>query len=267
MTSLYPYELFWGLDIYTLLIAFGFIAALILFRVLTDRARMRAKVQNICIISALMSFVGGYFFAVLFQAIYNAIATGRFSLSDNTGSTFYGGLIGGIIVFFAAYFLIGHFHLPAGEARGQISHVFNIGICSVILAHGFGRIGCLFAGCCHGYETHAWYGVWNADLGVRTVPIQLFEAMYLFALCTFLTWRELRGKRQNLAYYFVLYGVWRFVIEFFRADERGKTILPFLTPSQLIAVLMVIAGLILLVRAWFAGRTTANKATGGNYHE
>ena len=264
---MYPNELFWGLDLYTIMIALGFLAALILFRVLADRAKMRAGVQNLCVYAGLASLLGGYLFAVLFQAIYNAIETGRFSVGGDTGATFYGGLIGGVLTFLGVYFLVGHFRLPAGEARKQIPRVFNIGICGVVIAHAFGRIGCLFAGCCHGHETHAWYGIWNADLGYRTVPTQLFEALFLFALCAFLSWNDLRGKRQNFALYLVLYGVWRFGIVFFRADDRGKTIIPFLTPSQLVAVLMVVAGTALLIRHLVIARRAGKPENGESAHE
>ena len=246
---MYPYELFLGLDLYTILMAAGFLAGLILFRVLSDRAKISAGVQNLCIVAALVALVGGYFAAVFTQAIYNAIESGHFSLSSDTGATFYGGILGGIGIFLAIYAIGGRFRLPAGEAKRELPSVFNIGICGVALGHGIGRIGCLFAGCCHGQKTDAWYGIWNADLGVKTVPTQLFEAMFLFALCGFLVWRQLRGKTQNMALYLILYGVWRFGIEFFRADDRGKTIVPFLTPSQFVSILLIAVGVFLLCRA------------------
>ena len=47
----------------------------------------------------------------------------------------------------------------------------------------------------------------------------------------------------------ILYGAWRFGIEFFRADERGKTFVPGLTPSQLTAIVFVILGFVLLILA------------------
>ena len=246
---MYPNELFWGIDLYQIMIALGFLAALVYFRVLADKAKFSAALQNICIVAALLSLVGGYLSAVLFQAVYNAIKNGRFQIGNGTGSTFYGGLIGGVVTFLAVLFIGGRLRLPAGEAKREAPHVFNIAIGGVVLAHAFGRIGCLFAGCCHGHVTEEWFGIWNADLGARTVPTQLFESLFLFALCAFLTWNELRGKRQNLALYCVLYGVWRFGIEFIRADDRGKTIVPFLTPSQLIAALLALVGAALLIRA------------------
>ncbi|MBQ7375811.1 MAG: prolipoprotein diacylglyceryl transferase, partial [Clostridia bacterium] len=42
-----------------------------------------------------------------------------------------------------------------------------------------------------------------------------------------------------------IYGVWRFVIEYFRSDDRGSTLVSFLSPSQFIAVLMIIGSVAL----------------------
>ena len=247
---MYPDKLFWNLDFYTIFLGIGFFAAVVLFRVLADRAKLAAKVQNLCLGAGVASMVGGYLFAVLFQGIYNAVATGKFSISEDTGATFYGGLIGGVATFLAVYFLVGSRTLAKGEARAQIPHILNLGICSVTAAHAFGRIGCLFAGCCHGAVTSAWYGIWNAYLGAKTVPVQLFESLFLFALCVFLSVLEFRTKKRlNLSLYLILYGVWRFFIEFFRADERGKTFIPWLTPSQLTAVVFVVLGIVLFILA------------------
>ena len=46
-----------------------------------------------------------------------------------------------------------------------------------------------------------------------------------------------------MAIYLVSYGVWRFVIEFFRDDYRGNLI-PGITPSQFWSIIMVVAGII-----------------------
>ena len=50
----------------------------------------------------------------------------------------------------------------------------------------------------------------------------------------------------------IMYGVWRFIIEFFRADDRGSTIVSFLSPSQLIAVLMIAGSFgVFYLEKWF----------------
>ena len=45
----------------------------------------------------------------------------------------------------------------------------------------------------------------------------------------------------------MLYGIWRFFLEYARADYRGTTLVSFLTPSQLTAVAMVVGAVVLFV--------------------
>ena len=47
-----------------------------------------------------------------------------------------------------------------------------------------------------------------------------------------------------MSLYLVSYGIWRFVIEYFRADYRGDFI-PGLSPSQFWSILMVILGVVI----------------------
>ena len=45
--------------------------------------------------------------------------------------------------------------------------------------------------------------------------------------------------------YLISYGIWRFILEFIRTDERGG--LPGLTPSQWTSIIFVLAGVALIV--------------------
>lgn len=239
---MYPYDLFLGLDLYDLMLAVGFFAALLYLRFWGDRRNFSAGLQNLCIIGALVAMIGGYGAAVLTQAVYNWLESGTFEVVSGTGATFYGGLVGGAILFLAVYFLAGHFVLRDGLAKKRFFEMSEIAAGSIALAHGFGRLGCLFAGCCHGKVTDAWYGVYNYYLDAKTVPVQLFEAMFLFALAAFLTYRLYRGLRGNLGLYLIGYAVWRFLIEYLRADDRGETFIRALSPSQLTAILLALLG-------------------------
>jgi phosphatidylglycerol:prolipoprotein diacylglycerol transferase len=116
---------------------------------------------------------------------------------------------------------------------------------AILVAHGFGRLGCLFAGCCHGAETDAWYGIYmhtNAFGYTKVVPTQLFEALFLFALfavCFYLVMKK--DFKYNFTVYLICYGIWRFIIEFFRADNRGSFV-EGVSPSQFWSIVMVVAG-------------------------
>ena len=52
-----------------------------------------------------------------------------------------------------------------------------------------------------------------------------------------------KKKSYLLPIYMVAYGLWRFVAEYLRADDRGATVVDFLSPSQLISVLLIAGGL------------------------
>lgn len=259
---MYPYNLITfpdgsGISLYEIFILIGVIAAIILFRILADRRKMPAKLQNLILIGGVVSFIVGYLSAVLFQAIYNAIDTGNFSVGRNTGSTFYGGFIGGALCMLLIYFIGGR--LLCGKGGDHIAwfHIFvNIAAACIPLAHGFGRIGCLTAGCCHGGETDAWFGItqwveitpghygWQ-----KVVPIQLFEAIFLFILAAVLILLVWKGNGFELPIYLAGYGVWRFIIEFFRTDDRGASFIPFLSPSQTTAVLLIIIAAAIFIAA------------------
>ena len=74
------------------------------------------------------------------------------------------------------------------------------------LGHGFGRIGCLMAGCCHGIASE--HGIYFPELGHKALPTQLYEALFLFALAAFL-WRIVTHTRGlGPAVYFTAYGIW-----------------------------------------------------------
>ena len=242
---MYPYSVFLGLDLYTIFLCVGIIAALVTFRVFSDRQKMYWKLQNFTIVTGVAAIVCGYGSAVLFQGLYNFLAdtSKGFVLNNSTGSTFYGGLIGGVASFLLIYFTVGAFVFKDKIHTKNFFHIANIAAASISVAHAFGRLGCLMAGCCHGAETDAWYGVYFVYYKIKAVPIQLFEAIFLFALFAFFCFRIVKKKSYNLPLYMMLYGIWRFSVEFLRADDRGATIISFLTPSQLIAVLMVLGSI------------------------
>ena len=77
------------------------------------------------------------------------------------------------------------------------------------------------------------------------------ESAFLFLLCAFLVWRLTKKKPFGTVsgWYMVLYGVWRFVIEFFRSDERGAV--GALSTSQFISLFVFAGGVALLLLVKF----------------
>lgn len=240
---MYSKELFLGLHLYEILITVGLVACMLLLRWLSDKRGFSAKWQNFVLLTMMAAVIVGYGAAVGFQALYNYQDTGEWKIQ---GQTFLGGLIGGAAAYLLVYFGVGLLLFRDNEHLCNFPDLLSMAACGITAAHGFGRLGCLMAGCCRGAQTDAWYGI---EMGVhgKCIPVQLYEAIFLFLLCGYLVSRFLRGKRCCMPLYMIAYSVWRFFIEYLRDDYRGASPVSFLTPSQFISIILFIGGLILLI--------------------
>lgn len=247
-----PNELFniFGLsiDLYIICFLVGVIVCLVFTILAMKKTGYSSTARDTIIMIGIFAIIIGLLSASLFQAIYNLAAGKGFTFE---GMTFIGGLIGGVISFVGIYFLYVYVINPRLKEKSFFKADMNKGIwyllriapISITIAHGFGRIGCLFAGCCHGKVTDEWYGIWNAEVGAKTVPIPLYEAIFLFVLSALMIVLLFRlDFKYNMTLYLISYGIWRFVIEYFRADYRGDFI-PGLSPSQFWSIVMVIGGI------------------------
>jgi len=227
-----------GINLYGVFFAAGVVAALIIVLIYSKKMKMSSDAQSSVYFICIFGIIAGYLSAMLFQSFYNYLESGIFKLQ---GITFLGGLMGGIggfcAVFFIAEWLKKKYKFGNSYSK-EFWKMTEIMPCAVTLAHSLGRIGCMFGGCCHGAETDSWIGVFSGGY----VPVQLFEALFLFALFVFLTWLLFNTSLDiNLSVYLISYGVWRIIIELFRTDDRG-TFLFNLTPSTFWAIVMVIIG-------------------------
>ncbi len=197
----------------------------------------------------------GIFAAVLFQSVYNfadALATNPKAEFKLEGMTFIGGLIGGVSSFLLVW--NGYVYLLAPRTKVKfLQNNMNAGLSDALpfipigiaIAHAFGRFGCFWGGCCYGVE--ATDGVWGlpckAGSSTLVVPTQLYEMFFLIALAAVMAILYFKYDfHYNFGVYAVSYGIWRFILEFFRADDRGALILG-LQPSQFWSIIMVILGI------------------------
>ena len=243
---MYPYEIFLGMDLYTILFAVGVVLCMVFIRLQADWRGLRAGLQNLFLFNTIAAVVLGYGCAVLLQAFYNFMASGRFEITVGTGATFYGGLIGGTALFIIIYYVAGHFLFKDKYHKSHLRTASDMAPACICIAHGFGRLGCLMAGCCYGAKCDAWYCIKMVNLGYKVVPVQLFEAIYLMGLSIVFLLLFKKGKKYLMPAYMVAYALWRFLAEILRNDYRGETVVDFLTPSQLVSVLLLVGGLILL---------------------
>ena len=165
-----------------------------------------------------------------------------------SGGVFYGGLIVAVIV---ALWYIRRVGLPLWTT----CDVFAPGIA---LGHVIGRFGCLFAGCCFGKPTTRPWGITFTDpfaaanvgtpLGVALHPTQLYEAGAELLILIVLLVTERKGRPfpgRTFWLYMLLYAISRFIIEFYRGDDRG-TVGMFST-SQFISIVLAPLAIVMLV--------------------
>ena len=244
---MYPYELLegTGIDLYVIFILLGVISSFVTARALSGVVKMSDKVFNFVLITAVVAIGLGWLSAMLFQAFYHFLATGEFEF---VGQTFYGGLIGGVVTFLLVYFGFGRIIFKDKAHIKDFDGLLTLAMPAIVGAHALGRIGCLTAGCCYGGITEEWYGIKMLSDGVwaKRVPTQLFEALFLFALYAVLFLLIVKKKFRNTpSIYLISYGVWRFIIEFVRADsERGSSGIEGLYPSQVTAIALVLLGVV-----------------------
>lgn len=226
---------------YGLMIAIGIIVCFAILRYGCKKKNIPSKFEDYIELSGVGAIVFGFFSATVFQAIYNYIENPSYGFHLGYGYTFIGGLIGG-----AAFFLIVYFTYGRKKVGAYLTKALPIIACSILIAHCFGRIGCFFAGCCYGKETNSWIGMvfpYSDKPTTKVYPTQLFEALFLlvmFAICFYLTIKK--DFKYTFCVYLISYGVFRFLIEYLRDDDRGSFI-PGLSPSQFWSLIMIPLGI------------------------
>ena len=170
-----------------------------------------------------------------------------------SGGVFYGGLIAAIVV--CIYQLRKH-KLPLWTS----GDLFAPGIA---LGYMVGRLGCLLAGCCYGKPTDVPWAITFTDpaaqLNVGTPlnqalhPTQLYESLAGLVILVLLLVLERRGRQfpgRTFWLFVLFYAVSRFIIEFYRGDDRGL-VLNLLSTSQFISVVLAPLSVIML---WYLSR-------------
>lgn len=221
------------------------------------------------------AFLGGRLLHVLTVPSEYLANPMRVLVSDGTGFVFFGSLAAIV----AAWAWVARRHGTA------FSTVCDLAATWMALGHAFGRLGCLFAGCCWGAPTDAGFGVhfgpesvvalvqgapMHGDHTVALVPIQAIEAGGLFLIAAVLALvRVRRGPEapwRQASRYAIGYGLLRSATDSLRGDEsRGfvfevpggalaelfgmaPTQPMLLSVSQLVAIGLVIAGIVGLRR-------------------
>lgn len=230
---------------YGLMIAIGVMAAWITAEYRAKKLKMKDEHVFFLVIWCLL---GGLVFSKLLFWIteWKEIAWNPAFMFETMADGFvvYGGIVGGVL---------------AGWMYCRIKKLnfleyFDLMAPSVALAQGFGRIGCLLAGCCYGKETDSIFSITfhhsdYAPNDVALVPTQVYSSILDFLHFGLLL--LVAGKKtadgQVGACYLIFYSAGRFILEFFRGDLiRGSV--GSLSTSQFISIFTFLVGVVLLLK-------------------
>ncbi len=250
------------LHTYGFMIAIGFLLAIATVRKLAARSQVNPDlVSDMGFWCLMYGFLGARALFIITRWDYFMSAPLDIFKVWEGGLVFFGGLIAACVY---SYFFFKKHKLSAWKM---------IDICTpaVAVAHAFGRLGCLGAGCCYGRPTDEPWGIkLNSDLvdiqmrGIPLHPTQLYESASLFILFAGLLYifKHKKFDGQVGLSYFMIYPIIRSIIEIFRGDSiRGFVIDEVLSTSQFISILVFLAALgVLLYRLKHADSKTKKNA-------
>lgn len=249
---MYPYLFDWVINGHRLRIpSFGFFLALATssayFLSLRNSVYFsigHTHIEKLFLITLGTSALGARLFHVIFEE-----PTFYFSHPEKIFAVWEGGytLYGGILMALAGIYLY------CWRKKISFWSVLDIASLSTALGIGIGRLGCFAAGCCWGKVcdlpwaiTYTSPEAFNTIHNIPVHPVQLYESLGAFT-CLVLMQRKVPQATfpgQIGLTSIIFYGVLRFIVEYFRGDTyRGFIIEPWLSYSQLISLVMILAAL------------------------
>lgn len=230
------------LHTYGLLIAIGFLLGMaVLKRTAKPLGILGDSVDRLAVLMLVSGIVGArlMFYAVDGFQAFRADPLSIFRIWEG-GLVFYGG-VGGSVIAAALY------------ARRRKIRFLSLGdalVPPLLIAHSFGRLGCLAAGCCYGRAAGHWPGITFLNpesLAPRYVPLlptQPLEslALFLLFLASYQLFKRSAPTGRVSAFYLCGYAMVRFLMEFMRGDDRGLPVFG-LPPSQAVALVLFVAGI------------------------
>lgn len=251
------------------MIAVGILTAVFFIRRDAAKAGMDPKVfENFAFYSIPLGIIGA-------RLAHIAMYPQFYSWSDPIGwiAVWNGGLVFQGTVPLVVAFMFWYFRLHKISFLPATDMIFPY----VPLAHGFGRVGCFLYGCCYGAPTDVPWAIpfrrvpWDtslpasgspayldhlnrfSDMSTHSLwshavhPTQIYSFVGLLCICGILLllrnrWHPFPGA--TLPLYFVLYGTFRFVVEFFRGDHNPVHFFS-LSDQQLFSMAFSVFGVIL----------------------
>jgi phosphatidylglycerol:prolipoprotein diacylglycerol transferase len=247
---MYPILIQWGDFIVPSWHAFFMLAALLgwwtlgLWRKLAWPEGSARSVDSLFLIAYISGYIGARGLSILLEG---EELSGFFQLGSMT-------LYGGILVAAVSSILYAH------VKKLSIIRLADLALPSLMLGIAIGRIGCFLNGDDYGMALpdQSQAPFWavrfpNLDDGLYRYPVQLVEAAVCFTIAGY-GWSKrtlLKRRPGEIGTIGIMgYAVSRFILEFYRGDERGEILTDVLSPAQIISIAVILgwAGVLIFMR-------------------
>ncbi|MCM8760106.1 MAG: prolipoprotein diacylglyceryl transferase [Candidatus Omnitrophica bacterium] len=133
----------------------------------------------------------------------------------------------------------------------NIREVLDIIALSTPLGQAIGRIGCFLNGCCYGRPTDIFLGVKFPFSAEKMHPTQLYYSLLYILLFFFLKALYKRHLKPGIVFssYMLGFSLIRYLVDMLRGDLSPT--LTGLYPTQAVAIIIFIIGVVSLVRIFF----------------
>jgi phosphatidylglycerol:prolipoprotein diacylglycerol transferase len=237
---------FFKIFTYGLLVATGFLVAILLASSRAEKEGLDSqKVLDLCFYVMVSALLGARLLYVIVEYRYFLASPLEIFKFWKGGLVFYGGLILGVLI---SLWYLKRSQMPMWKTADLLAP-------SIALGQSIGRWGCFFAGCCYGKKTDVAWGITFTDprslapFGISLHPTQVYLSLNAVLIFMFLMWLSKRKvfDGQILWSYGILYSIGRFVIEYFRGDDRGFAVEQILSTSQFVGVFIFILSAFMLL--------------------
>ena len=219
--------------IYAVMLVFGGLVALIMLNSRLEKAGYSPFMRKV----ARRSFFWSALIGLLCANVANwFLFEGALDLSVYTRLT-----QGGFSYLFGLLPFLGLSALLLRLNKVPVKKTMNLVVGPLLIAHFIGRLGCSLRGCCWGQTVMLGNFEWM-------LPVRELEAIALLVMGIVI---PKKFKEKTLWVYLFSYSLLRFVLEFFRGDDRGMLFgITVLSPSQLICIaLFAVSSVALSFRA------------------
>ena len=226
---------FFKIFTYGLLVATGFLVAILLASSRAEKEGLDSqKVLDLCFYVMVSALLGARLLYVIVEYRYFLDSPLEIFKFWKGGLVFYGGLILGVLI---SLWYLKRNQMPMWKTADLLAP-------SIALGQSIGRWGCFFAGCCYGKKTDVAWGITFTDpralapLEISLHPTQVYLSLNAVFIFIFLMWLSKRKvfDGQILWSYGILYSIGRFLIEYFRGDDRGFPVEQVFSTSQFVGV-------------------------------